>query len=684
MAEYMILTEKKSAAGNFAQALGGMSGSFDGHSYQIVHAQGHLMELAEPKDQVSNDLKDRYSSWEPENMPWNLADFSWKKEPTKGSNIRKLLSQIKKVSQSSQAIVIATDNDPSGEGELLAWEIINAIGWHGKVYREYHDDETPKSIVKAMRNLKDVSDQSQDGDYLKANVRSKWDFASMQLTRLATSYIRNAGYHVKVVNQGRLKSVMMAMVYKREQAIKNYVKKPYFEVKFQDDQGHVYARKVAKDDEEKLAKIRHSDKAMAEQELQRYQSPVHVKRLKMENKRNMPKTLLDLAKVDALLSKKGYSSNQIKNVYQQLYEAGYVSYPRTEDKVITSEQFNELVQNSKEIAMLVGVNVKLLTHTTPRKELVKDSATHGANRPGSKVPASLDELGKALKNKNDLQCAKDIYCLLSRTALAILGEDYLYRVVTAVIEEYPAFGTQYNVPANYNYKQIYCEGELPKAPKPLGKQAKSIVAEGANPKPSKPTKAWLFKRLANYGKYGIGTGATQQSTMAELTSAKSNSHLLKDTKGVLSLTETGLMSAVIAQGTMIASPKATEQLFQGMDAVGAFKLEPQKVLNSINTVITHDKPLLQQNMALVEQTIGKPEKKQYPKRDKVDVTYQGKPVQINAKWGEHTWTQGELTELSAGNTITFDYKKGQITGQLGEREYKGHKFIAFVPDFDKD
>ena len=84
MAEYMILTEKKSAADNFAQALGGMSGSFDGHSYQIVHAQGHLMELAEPKDQVSTDLKDRYSSWEPENMPWNLTDFSWKKEPTKG------------------------------------------------------------------------------------------------------------------------------------------------------------------------------------------------------------------------------------------------------------------------------------------------------------------------------------------------------------------------------------------------------------------------------------------------------------------------------------------------------------------------------------------------------------------------------------------------------------------------
>ena len=93
---------------------------------------------------------------------------------------------------------------------------------------------------------------------------------------------------------------------------------------------------------------------------------------------------------------------------------------------------------------------------------------------------------------------------------------------------------------------------------------------------------------------------------------------------------------------------------------------------------------MHKNVALVEQAVGKPQKKQYPKREKVDVTYQGKPAKINAKWGEHTWTADELKELSAGNTITFDYKNGQISGQLGEKEYKGHKFIAFVPNFDND
>ena len=128
--------------------------------------------------------------------------------------------------------MIATDNDPSGEGELLAWEIIEYIRWNGTVLREYHDDETPKSIRKAMSNLKDVSDKNQDGEYLKGLVRNKWDFSSMQLTRLATSYAREAGFNVKVANQGRLKSVIISLVKERLDEIRNYVKKPYYEAKF--------------------------------------------------------------------------------------------------------------------------------------------------------------------------------------------------------------------------------------------------------------------------------------------------------------------------------------------------------------------------------------------------------------------------------------------------------------------
>lgn len=48
MGKVGILTEKPSAARNFAAALGGMSGTFDGTDYVIVNARGHLLELKDP------------------------------------------------------------------------------------------------------------------------------------------------------------------------------------------------------------------------------------------------------------------------------------------------------------------------------------------------------------------------------------------------------------------------------------------------------------------------------------------------------------------------------------------------------------------------------------------------------------------------------------------------------------
>ncbi|GKT04670.1 hypothetical protein [Furfurilactobacillus entadae] len=71
-----------------------------------------------------------------------------------------------------------------------------------------------------MQNLVDITDQARDGDFVKADVRSKWDWLSMQLTRVSTLAARNAGYNVRVAPQERLKSVMVSLIYQRLQAIK--------------------------------------------------------------------------------------------------------------------------------------------------------------------------------------------------------------------------------------------------------------------------------------------------------------------------------------------------------------------------------------------------------------------------------------------------------------------------------
>ncbi len=80
MGKVGIFTEKPSAARNFAAALGGMRGTFEGTEYVIVHARGHLLELKDPSAMVPAPLADTYRSWELEHLPWNADDFRWERE----------------------------------------------------------------------------------------------------------------------------------------------------------------------------------------------------------------------------------------------------------------------------------------------------------------------------------------------------------------------------------------------------------------------------------------------------------------------------------------------------------------------------------------------------------------------------------------------------------------------------
>src|SRR5690606_1740610 len=118
---------------------------------------------------------------------------------------------------------------------------------------------------------------------------------------------------------------------------------------------------------------------------------------------------------------KGIKAQLVLSTYQKMYESQVVSYPRTEDKTITPEQFNELAPLVDKIAAVVGVDVKHLTHREPRKTHVKPQGAHGANRPGPSVPSSLDDVEQRFGRAGRL-----IYETLGKNYLAMIAEDYVY------------------------------------------------------------------------------------------------------------------------------------------------------------------------------------------------------------------------------------------------------------------
>lgn len=652
-----ILTEKPSAGRNFAKALGGVKGTYNGESYVIVSARGHLYEFVEPSEQVAKPLQAQYKSWDLTNLPWNEQDFQWKREKKKDT--ASTIKQIKDTLKTCDEICIATDVDPSGEGQLLAWEIIDEVSIRAKKYtRMYFTDESAKELQKAFVSRKVLPPMIQDPDYIKAYMRSRWDFLSQQFTRVATK----CGDGRAVLRQGRLKSAMVKITGDGLKALADYKPVPFYMNKFRDENGVVYTNKDEPTfpDKNQVPKTYLSSSVTPDGK---------------QMKATPPPKFYDLAALSARLSSKGIKAKQVLDTYQKMYEAQIVSYPRTEDKVITPEQFNELLPKIDAIAHVVGVDVTKLTHRTPRKTHVKTGGAHGANRPGLNVPRDLASL------KQYGTCAPEIYKMLALNYLATLAEDYVYEAQKGHVTKYPKFVGTASVPKTMGWKAIFNDDTDPaedENAKGIGTMASPFVAEGVNKRPPTPTMKWLMGQLE---KHDVGTGATRTSIYADVTNDKAKYPLLKETKGKLSMTEYGDMSYQLLPGTHIGDLKITEQLMQDMRDVADGKLNPEVCLHAMQQMVRDDMVVMEQNGQKMRKAVGIT-MATTQQAERYAGTWKGKPVSFKREFRGRRLTDAECDVLLNGGEIEISglkAKSGSTYGvivRLNNLEYNGHKYVG--------
>lgn len=652
-----ILCEKPSQGRNFAKALGGASGTYNGEPYIIVAARGHLYEFDDPEKQVSNALSADYKSWQLDKLPWDEHDFQWKYKKKKDAD--DTLKTIKANLSKCDEICIATDVDPTGEGELLAWEILDQLNLAPKKWsRMYFVDESAKEVTKAFKSRKQLQSMVSDPDYVKAFFRARWDYLSMQFTRIATK----CGDGKSVLRQGRLKSHMIVLVGDALKAVAAYKKIPYYQNRFKDENGVVYTNP----DEKNYPKKEDVPKSYKQSDV-----VLDGKEIKYTH----PPKMLDLAALSARLAPKGYKAKQVQNVYQKMYEAQVVSYPRTEDKVITPEQFDELLPLVDNIAKVVGVDPALLTHRTPRSTHVKTGGAHGANRPGTNVPKSMDDL---LKYGD---CAPDIYELLARNYLATLAEDYEYESQKGHVKDYPDFKGLVAIPKKQGWKAIYNSGDDTDDDDNavgIGTVASPFVHEGFPPKPPTPTMKWLMAQLE---KRDVGTGATRTSTYAEVTSDTTKFPLMKDTKGKITLTQYGEMSYYLLPNTNIGSLDITERLMSDMREIAAGTKDPEACLHDIQRMVKEDIITMQKNGEIMRKELkvmsGSTDVERY------EGTWNGQTVKFKKEWSGHKFTDDECAKLCNGEEIEIEAvsaktgKSFKCKGKLEEQEYNGRTFVGF-------
>ena len=486
-----IIFEKPSAMRDGIKAFGGQTGTYKGQQFKIVSSVGHIYGFDEDmKNQVAPHLRDRYAKWNLAYLPWDYKELQWKRKCKNPDVAKRLKASLAECDE----IVIATDMDKAtGEGGLIAEEIITELGFsRKKISRMIFYDEEPDTLRKAFEDRKVIPNIKKFDEYLQAMTRSVFDFLTMQYTRIAGCL---TGHNLRA---GRLKSIIIKLVVSQTRLVQSYVRTTHYENRFVDENGVVYKKPKAD---------RYTTEAEAISMQQLASSPVTSDGVTL--RRQAPPKLLDLSSLGGLLSKKNYKVKDVGKTYQLMYEAKYVSYPRTSDSTVTTPQFEALLPHLDAICNVIGVDPSLVSHRLPRATHIEEQAGHGANRPGMNVPKDLNEIRMKF---GDL--GVDIYTTLARSYLAMCSEDYIYEQHKGHLQLAPEYTGSVNIPKSLGYKKILLwDNEIDDGKVGIGTTATAKAVPVHSTKPSLPTIDWLKKQLE---KYNVGTGATKLSTIADL------------------------------------------------------------------------------------------------------------------------------------------------------------------------
>ena len=445
MGSSLVICEKPSQAKDIKAAIGSRFG-------EVLPAVGHLLTLKEPDD-VRTEWAEKWSA----ELLWPGGFYEKKPIPSS----KKYLDAIRAAATRVDQIIIATDCDR--EGQLIGDEIIDFIGFRGKVLRAMFVAQDKKSLQQAFDNL--TPNAQWRGLYMSGQAREQADQVSnLSLTRTATVTLKNPGSK-GAIGIGRVKTPVLGIVCARELEIVNFKPQDMFEV---DATTRVAAgellltcsrlpksliREQAQaeenlEDEEDLGE---DAAALAEQEnaagrivrrdiaeglrisVAGSSQPV---RAKSERKRQGPPKLFDLTGLQvAASSRLGWSGEKTLQIAQKLYqERTIITYPRGEAKYLPENNITDVPALS---AALLGLpNLKgfrpLLAQPKVRKgkdghfsDKALEGMSHYAIIPNANMAESFAGIVPQLTSDE-----ASLWDIISRQYLAALAPDHEYQQTT--------------------------------------------------------------------------------------------------------------------------------------------------------------------------------------------------------------------------------------------------------------
>src|SRR5262245_55927256 len=336
MGKALIIAEKPSVASDIAKALGGFKKQddfYESDRYVLSSAVGHLLEITPPEG-----FEAKRGKWTFTHLPVIPPEFDLQPIEKNAGRLKLLVKLVKR--KDVDALINACD--AGREGELIFRYIVKYAGTQKSIHRLWLQSMTPTAILEGFERLR--SDAEMQPLAAAAVCRSETDWlVGINGTRAMTAFkSKTGGFHKTTV--GRVQTPTLAVVVEREQRIRNFVPREYWEVigTFEAKAGSYtgrwfdekFQKHEGKDADAALRAERVWDKAKAEGLRAKCLGKPGVVTEESKAATQLSPLLFDLTSLQREANSRfGFSAKSTLGVAQALYEKHKVlTYPRTDSR----------------------------------------------------------------------------------------------------------------------------------------------------------------------------------------------------------------------------------------------------------------------------------------------------------------------------------------------------------------
>ncbi len=426
MSKSLIIAEKPSVASDLARALGKFKREkdfFENDQYVISSAVGHLVEMVPPEG-----AEVKRGKWNLENLPVLPNHFDLVPiEKNKGR-----LQVLKRLLKRPDVAEIINACDAGREGELIFRNTLRWADVKKPTRRLWLQSMTPEAIRVGFENLRSEKEMQPLADAATSRAESDW-LVGINATRALTSFNSRTGGFQKTA-AGRVQTPTLAILAGREEKIRSFKSRSYFEVFAEfgvqagSYRGRWFDEKFKKDgDEDARAERIWSRERAAEIERNCAGKIGEITEEKKPTTQISP-LLYDLTTLQREMNSRfGLSARRTLQLAQALYEKHKVlTYPRTDSRYLPEDnlgQVRKVMSNFDDPSLATHAQKALHNEwVKPTKRVFNNAkvSDHHAIIPTGTSPVHLDEF------------ERKIFDMVARRTIAVFYPPAQFEVTTRI------------------------------------------------------------------------------------------------------------------------------------------------------------------------------------------------------------------------------------------------------------